>query len=54
MKLQKFVMFVKKRLKKNIWKIKNIAKLEYRECRGAGHNLCILKYCMPKKSYSFS
>ena len=55
MKMQKSVIFVKKNLKKNIWKIKN-----YREVsdhchytasyRGAAHNICNLKYSVPRKT----
>ena len=52
MKMQKFVIFVKKKLKKIIRKIKNIDKLRslslYREYRGAAHSMCNLKYSVPK------
>ena len=55
MKIQKAVIFVKKNLKINIWKIKNIVKLKishyshYREeYRGAAHSICNLKYRLPK------
>ena len=52
--MQKFVIFVKKNLKTNIWKIKNILKLEIfchytGEYRGAVHSICNLKYNVPEK-----
>ena len=52
MKMQKSVLFVKKNLKINIWKIKSIWKLErslsfYRGI-GAAHSICNLKYSVPK------
>ena len=52
MKMQKSVIFVKKNLKIDIRKIKNIVKLEIiviGEYRGATHSICNLKYNVPKK-----
>ena len=49
--MQKFVIFLKKNLKRNIWKIKNIMD----HChytggyRGAAHSKCNLKYSVPKR-----
>ena len=52
MKIQKSVLFVKKNLKINIWKIKNIWKLErslsFHRGIGAAHSICNLKYSVPK------
>ena len=50
--MQKSVLFAKKNLKINIWKIKTIVKLEIiviGEYRGVPHNICNLKYSVPKK-----
>ena len=45
MKMQKSVVFVKKNLKINMWKIKDIPKLEtIGKYRGAAHSICNLKY----------
>ena len=51
MKMQKSVIFVKKNLKINVGKIKNIVKLEivHGEYRGGVHSICNLKYSLPKK-----
>ena len=54
MKKQKSVIFVKKNLKINIWKMKNVAKLEIiviiqRNYKGAAHSIGNLKCCVPKK-----
>ena len=56
MKMQKSVIFVIKILKINMWKIKNIVKLEIiviiqeniGEYRGDAHSICNLKYSVPK------
>ena len=54
MKMQKSVIFVKRNLKMNIWKIKNIIKLEIIVIVHAAHSICDLKYGISKKkSYSF-
>ena len=45
MRMQKSVTFIKKILKKNMLKIKNIVKL-YREVT---HSICNLKYSIPKE-----
>ena len=54
MKMHKSVLFVKKNLKINIWKIKNIIKSEIiviytGEYRGAAHSIRNLKYSVTKK-----
>ena len=58
MKMRKSVIFVKKNLETNIWKIKNIFKLEIivqgivhhaGKYRVAAHSICNLKYSVPKK-----
>ena len=49
--MQKPVVFVKKNLEINVWKIKNMVKL----CIEVAHTICNLKYKVPlKNSYSFS
>ena len=54
MKIQKSVLFVKKNLKINIWKIKNIWKLErslsFYRVIGIAHSVCNLKYSVLKKN----
>ena len=54
MKIKKSVIFVKKNLKMNIWKIKNYRKgRDHRhftgKYRGAAQSICNLKYSGPKK-----
>ena len=54
MKMQKFVILVKKNSKINISKIKNIVKIgDHCHCKGeyrdAVHSICNLKYSLPKK-----
>ena len=54
MKIQKSVVFVKKNLKVNIWKIKKYCRVSehchYRgEYRGAAHSIFNLKYSVPKR-----
>ena len=54
MKMEKFVIFVIKNLKINIWKIKKYHKVTDHchyvgEYRGAAHSICSLKYSVPKK-----
>ena len=54
MKIQKIVVFVKKNLKANIWKIKKYCKVRYHchytgEYRSATHSIRNLKYSVPKK-----
>ena len=54
MKIQKIVVFVKKNLKANIWKIKKYCKVRYHchytgEYRSATHSILNLKYSVPKK-----
>ena len=54
MKMQKYVTFVKKNLKTNMWQIKNFVKLDIiviMHCYyvGAAHSICNLKYSAPKK-----
>ena len=54
MKMQKSVIFVKKNLKINIWKIKKYYKVRDHchytgKYRGSGHSICNLKYSVPKK-----
>ena len=54
MKMQKFVIFIKNNLKINMFKMKNIVILgtfwgHYTgEKRNYGHNICNLKYRVPK------
>ena len=49
-KMQKFVKFVKKNLKINIWKMKNRDHCHYTgEYWGAVHSICNLEYSVPKK-----
>ena len=54
MKMEKYVIFVNKNLKINMWKIKK-KKIKVRdhchytgEYRGAAHNICNLKFSVPK------
>ena len=52
--MQKSVLFVKKNLKINMWKLKIIKKFEiivtiHGENKGAAHSICNLKYSIPKK-----
>ena len=54
MKMQKSAIFVNKNLKINIWKIKNIVKLEIivintGEYRSISHRIWYLKHSVPKK-----
>ena len=50
--MQKSVIFIKKNLKTNIRKMKNIVKLEITgEYRGAMHSRCNLKYSVSKKIF---
>ena len=53
MKMQKSTIFAQKKLKTDIWKTKNIVKLEslllYRGYRGGVHRICDWKYSVPKK-----
>ena len=54
MKMQKLVIYVKKNLKVNILKIKNIVKLVtivivQVNCRGTAHSICSWKYSVPKE-----
>ena len=52
--MQKSVIFLKKILKIDMWKIKNIVKVRDHchytgEYRGATHSICNLEYSVPKK-----
>ena len=54
MKMQKYVIFLKKNVKINTWQIKNIVKLEILaiytwQYRVASHKICNLKDSVPKK-----
>ena len=54
MKMHKSVIFVNKNLKINVWKKKKYRKVRDRcyytgEYRGAAHDICNLKYSVPRK-----
>ena len=55
--MQKSAVFIKKNVKMNMWKIKNIVKIEIiaiiqRNIEvGAQHSVCNLKYSVPKKIF---
>ena len=54
MKIQKYVIFVKKNLERNFWKMKSIVKLQIiaiiqKKYRNTPQNICNLKYSIPNK-----